>query len=161
MHKNKNIFWVCRGFLALEVWVDIVNCTVITRGRYRCRCVLSSFLSSICHPVSPSVPLFAPNDIREVSLHIKRELVRVESNWRVLLKKLQQLQRLRSEDNPHRLMITHTIDSYRIPSQNENIGQGQKALHATHPLMLMMICVKYGKNYSRIVDFCSRWKPIN
>ena len=50
-------------------------------------------------------------------------------------------------------MITHTIESYRIPSQNENIGQGQRSLHATHPLMLKMICAKYGKNASRIVDF--------
>ena len=35
----------------------------------------------------------------------------------------------------------------------ENIGQGQRSLHATDPLMLMMICAKYGKNASRIVDF--------
>ena len=35
----------------------------------------------------------------------------------------------------------------------ENIGQGQRSLHATHPLMVMMICAKYGKNASRIVDF--------
>ena len=35
----------------------------------------------------------------------------------------------------------------------EDIGQGQRSLHATHPLMLMMICAKYGKNASRIVDF--------
>ena len=31
--------------------------------------------------------------------------------------KLEQLERLRSEDNPRRLMITHTIESYWIPSQ--------------------------------------------
>ena len=28
-----------------------------------------------------------------------------------------------------------------------------RSLHVTHPLMLMMICAKYGKNASRIVDF--------
>ena len=67
--------------------------------------------------------------------------------------KLEQLERLRSNDTPHRLMTTHTIESYRIPSQNENIGQGLRSLHVTHPLMLMMICAKYGKNASRIVDF--------
>ena len=39
------------------------------------------------------------------------------------------------------------------PNGLENIGQGQRPLHATHPLMLMMICAKYGKNASRIVDF--------
>ena len=31
--------------------------------------------------------------------------------------KLEQLERLRSEDTPRRLMITHTIESYWIPSQ--------------------------------------------
>ena len=33
--------------------------------------------------------------------------------------KLEQLKRLRSEDTPHRLMITHTIESYWIPSQKK------------------------------------------
>ena len=33
--------------------------------------------------------------------------------------KLEQLERLRSEDTPYRLMITHTIESYRIPSQKK------------------------------------------
>ena len=74
-------------------------------------------------------------------------------NIYTLQMKLEQLERLRSEDTPRRLMITHTIESYRIPSQNENIGQGQRSLHATHPLMLIMICAKYGKTASRIVDF--------
>ena len=32
---------------------------------------------------------------------------------------LEQLERLRSEDSPHRLMITHTIESYWIPSQKK------------------------------------------
>ena len=31
---------------------------------------------------------------------------------------LEQLERLHSEDTPRRLMITHTIESYWIPSQN-------------------------------------------
>ena len=31
--------------------------------------------------------------------------------------KLEQLERLRSEDTPRRLMITHSIESYWIPSQ--------------------------------------------
>ena len=30
---------------------------------------------------------------------------------------LEQLERLHSENTPHRPMITHTIDSYQIPSQ--------------------------------------------
>ena len=39
------------------------------------------------------------------------------------------------------------------PSDLEDIGQGQRSLYATHPLMLVIICAKYGKNPSRIVDF--------
>ena len=33
--------------------------------------------------------------------------------------KLEQLERLRSEDTPRRLMITRTIESYWIPSQKK------------------------------------------
>ena len=33
--------------------------------------------------------------------------------------KLEQLERLRSEDTPRRLMVTHTIESYWIPSQKK------------------------------------------
>ena len=39
------------------------------------------------------------------------------------------------------------------PNDLEHIGQGQRSLHATHPLMLMMICAKYGKYPSRTVEF--------
>ena len=34
----------------------------------------------------------------------------------------------------------------------EDIGQGQRSSHATHLLMLVIICTKYGKNPSRTVD---------
>ena len=34
--------------------------------------------------------------------------------------KLEQLERLRSEDPPRRLMITHTIEWYWIPSQKKS-----------------------------------------
>ena len=34
-------------------------------------------------------------------------------------KQLEQLERLRSEDTPRRLTITHTIESYWIPSQKK------------------------------------------
>ena len=42
-------------------------------------------------------------------------------NWDIFVShyKLEQLQHLRSEDTPHRLMITHTIESYWIPSQKK------------------------------------------
>ena len=68
---------------------------------------------------------------------------------------LEQLERLRSEDNPRRLMITQTIESYWIPSQKD-IGQGQRSSQATHLLMLVIICAKYGKNLSRTADATER-----
>ena len=41
------------------------------------------------------------------------------TKWLCSSLELEQLERLRSEDTPHRLMITHTIESYRIPSQKK------------------------------------------
>ena len=38
----------------------------------------------------------------------------------------------------------------------EDIGQGQRSSHATHFLMLVMICTKYGKNPSGTVDATER-----
>ena len=37
----------------------------------------------------------------------------------------EQLERLRSEDTPRRLMITHTIESYWIPSQKKTKSKSQ------------------------------------
>ena len=73
----------------------------------------------------------------------------------LLLYQLEQLERLRSEDIPHHLMITHTIDSYWIPSQ-------KKTLHATHLLKLLDKMCKYKMDPSSIVEdtertrFCPR-----
>ena len=76
-------------------------------------------------------------------------------------------------------MVTHTIESCWIPSQKNyrsrtenvteriqfsksrsndlaDIGQGQRSSHATHLLMLVIICTKYGKNPSRTVDATKR-----
>ena len=47
------------------------------------------------------------------------------------------------------------------PNDLENNGQGQRSLHVTHPLMLMMICAKYGKNPLRTVDFFFKVKAKN
>ena len=38
----------------------------------------------------------------------------------------------------------------------EDIGHGQRSSHATHLLMLVIICTKYGKNSSRTVDATER-----
>ena len=57
--------------------------------------------------------------------------------------------------NPYRTVdpTERTRFSRSRPNDLENIGQGQRSLYATHPLMLVIICVKYGKNPSRTVDF--------
>ena len=43
-------------------------------------------------------------------------------------------------------------DFQRQCNDLENIGQSQRSSHATHLLMLVIICIKYGKNPSRTVD---------
>ena len=43
----------------------------------------------------------------------------------------------------------------------EDIGQGQRSLYATHPLIPVIICAKYGKNTSRTVDFFFKVKAEN
>ena len=111
----------------------------------------------------------------------KRKIVvsKIHMNMSYIQYKLEQLECLRSEDTPRRLMITHTIESYWIPSQKNyrsrtenvtertrfsksrskdlaDIGQGQRSSHATHLLMVVIICTKYGKNPSRTVDATKR-----
>ena len=44
---------------------------------------------------------------------------------------LEQLERLRSEDTPRRFIITHSIESYWIPSQRI-IDPGLKTLQSGH-----------------------------
>ena len=65
--------------------------------------------------------------------------------------------------NPSRTVDATECKRYSRSRLNdhENIGQGQRSLHATHPLMLMMICAKYGKNANRIVDFFFKMKAEN
>ena len=81
--------------------------------------------------------------------------------WEPSLPELEQLERLRSEDTPRRLMITHTIECVESQVKTrsndlEDIGQGQRSSHATHLLMLVIICIKYGKNPSRTIDATER-----
>ena len=47
------------------------------------------------------------------------------------------------------------------PNDLEYIGQGQRSLYATHPLILVIICAKHGKNPSRTEDFFWRSRPKN
>ena len=82
---------------------------------------------------------------------------------------LQQLERLRSEDT-HRLMITHTIESYWILSQKKtsqsykfknfakisNLLILKKALHATHLLKLLDKMCKYEMDPMSIIEVTER-----
>ena len=51
-------------------------------------------------------------------VHVNWSFTGVMSGNNVIYK-LEQLECLRSEDTPRRLMITHTIESYWIPSQKK------------------------------------------
>ena len=76
-------------------------------------------------------------------------------------------------------MVTHTIESYWIPSQKNNqsrtenvtertrfsksrsndledTGQGQRSSHTTCSLMVVIICGKYGNNRSRTENVTER-----
>ena len=64
---------------------------------------------------------------------------------------LKQLERLRSEDTLCRLMITHTIESCWIPSQNKVEWPWIYRSRAK-----FIICTKYGKNPSGTVDATER-----
>ena len=99
--------------------------------------------------------------------------------WGVEMASDRTLERLRSEDTPRCLVITHTIESYWIPGKKNNrsrtenvtewtrfsksrsndledIGQGQRSSYATHPLMVAIICGKYGNNLSRTENVTER-----
>ena len=45
---------------------------------------------------------------------------------------------------------------FKVKVDLEDISQGQRSSHATHLLMLVIICTKYGKNPSRTVDATER-----
>ena len=73
--------------------------------------------------------------------------------------KLEQLERLRSEDTPRRLMITHTIESKedKVKVTNSKIFWILKqALHATHLLKLLDKMCKYEMDPMSIVEDTER-----
>ena len=91
---------------------------------------------------------------REVSSH---EICFTAFNWT----KLEHLVRLRSEDTPAAswlpTLLIHVGFQVKTRSNDlEDIGQGQRSPNATHLLMLVIICTKYGKNPSRTVDATER-----
>ena len=75
--------------------------------------------------------------------------------------KLEQLERLPSEDTPAAswspTLLSHVGSQVKTRSNDlGDIGQVQRSSHATHLLMLVMICIKYGKNPSRTIDATER-----
>ena len=77
--------------------------------------------------------------------------------WYHMVKELEQLERLRSEDTPAAswlpTLLSHVGSQVKTRSKDlEDIGQGQMSSHVTHLRMLMIICTKYGKNPPRTVD---------
>ena len=80
------------------------------------------------------------------------------SRWKKF--KLEQLECLRSEDTPRRLMITHTIESYWIPSQKKTKSKSQilkKSLkflifNAAHLLKLLDKMCKYEMDPMSILE---------
>ena len=57
--------------------------------------------------------------------------VKSESKYLIFHTKLEQLERLRSEDTPRRLMITNTIESYWILSQKYNRSRTENVTEGT------------------------------
>ena len=70
---------------------------------------------------------------------------------------------LKIKKNPARTVdaTERTRFSKSRPNDLEDIGQGQRSSHATHPLMLLIICTKYGKNPSWTVDATGRTRKVN
>ena len=62
------------------------------------------------------------------------------------------------EKNPSRVVdaTEWTRISKSRPNDLDDIGQGQRSLCATHPLMVVIICSLYGKNPPRTVDVTER-----
>ena len=67
------------------------------------------------------------------------------------------------KNNPSRTVdaTERTRFSRSRPNDLEDIGQGQGSSNAIHPLMLLIICAKYGKNPSWSVDATRRTRKVN
>ena len=54
-------------------------------------------------------------------------------------------------------LLSHVGSQVKTRSNDlGDIGQGQRSSHATHLLMLVIICIKYGNNPSRTIDATER-----
>ena len=66
---------------------------------------------------------------------------------------LEQLEHLRSEDTPHRLVITHTIESYWIPSQKKTKSKLQ--------ILNLQIFLFWNGHYTRHTLWCCSIRCAN
>ena len=57
--------------------------------------------------------------------------------------------------------LTHRYDASVKAEWPWRYSQGQGSSHATHPLMLLIMCTKYGKNPSYSVDATGRTRKVN
>ena len=166
-HMWYGSMWSNKGLGPLHWWCSVMPSYVyIDMGQHWLK--LCWLVTSIHYLNQCWLPI---TDLRAI-LECVTKLQFCTMSFKITYSKLEQLERLRSEDTPRRLMITHTIESYWIPSQENNrsrtenvteqtwfsksrwndledIGQGQRSSHATHPLMVVIICGKYGNNRSR------------
>ena len=60
--------------------------------------------------------------------------------------------------NPSGTVDAKELTRFSRPNDLEDIGQGQRSLYATHPLILVIICANHGKNPSRSVEFVFKVK---
>ena len=116
--------------------------------------VVSKLAAILFRPQRPCANLSPSSRIWHI-LH--NDLTRYNIIWHDANPKLEQLERLRSEDTPAAswlpTLLSHLGSQVKTRSNDlEDIGQGQRSSHATHLLMLVIICTKYGKNPSRTVD---------
>ena len=78
-----------------------------------CRLILKSFFWALCNNQSILM------NLNHMQQGVKYALNKSAWPWTKYKKELEQLERLCSEDTPRRLMITHTTESYCIPSQKK------------------------------------------
>ena len=96
--------------------------------------------------LAKSVTVLVGSVVNSLIQHFSQAL---QPQTQTMPSQLEQLECLRSEDTPHRFMITQVKTR---STDLEDIDQGQRSSHATHLLMLVIICIKYGKNPSRTID---------
>ena len=74
---------------------------------------MANLVSHVAHDMNCHITKDSANTYRDWDIHAEQS-------------KQEQLESLRSDDTPHSLMITRTIESYWIPSQKKRQSQSYK-----------------------------------